>query len=176
MFYKGVGLLSNCRNEGWRWGVGHEIVTAGKKQRIKQRGGVVESYWHRKENIHKKAGRVGWLLIEAMNFNFGLAWQYQLITSNVFPKDYKMYLSQWKLWNSREGEWKGQIGAAFLLSTKSISPRLQNVFVHQKWQFCQENCSFHTLPKGFQPSAIIVTQKCEIIAWKYNCSHIFKCK
>ena len=44
MFYKGVALLSNCRNEGWRWGVGHEIVTAGKKQRIKQRGGVGESY------------------------------------------------------------------------------------------------------------------------------------
>ena len=29
--------------------------------------------------------------LEAMNFNFGLAWQYQLITSNVFPKDYKIY-------------------------------------------------------------------------------------
>ena len=63
MFYKGVGLLSNCRNEGWRWGVGHEIVTAGKKQRIKQRGGVGESYWHEKEKIHKKARRVGWFSI-----------------------------------------------------------------------------------------------------------------
>ena len=114
MFYKGVAFLSNCRNEGWRWGVGHEIVTAGKKQRIKQRGGVGESYWHEKENIHKKARRVGWFLIEAMNFNFGLAWQYQLFTSNVSPKDYTMYLSQWKLWNRRGRGWvKGSDRSSF---------------------------------------------------------------
>ena len=58
MFYKGVGLLSNCRNEGWRWGVlggsrnchsrektahqtkrGRSIIILTQKRKYTQKGG-----------------------------------------------------------------------------------------------------------------------------------------